>query len=262
MTDAVRDALTEPVLPRPSSTVVLITDADELPLVYLVKRHASSSFGSAYAFPGGVVDDTDGNAAAHCSGISAEHAGYLLKLRDGALDYYVAAIRELFEETGVLLADRNASSLELALARIALNDQSLHWDTFVRLHDVKLRCDQLHYFAHWVTPVVRSKRYTTRFFVAELPSGQIAKFDAGELTDGVWITAVDALAAADTGSMILHFPTRRTLQAVARYTTAHELTTWANRCAESGVEAILPVIPADGGEPYIDVLAKTDGVSS
>ena len=88
--------------PRPSSTVVLVRDTADAPEVFMVKRHASASFGSAYAFPGGVLESSDSAVHDHCVGPDAAAANRLLDVDDGGLDYFSAAIRELFEESGVL----------------------------------------------------------------------------------------------------------------------------------------------------------------
>ena len=98
--------MTEIAHARPSSTVVLVRDADAAPEVYLVQRHARSAFGNAHVFPGGIVDPSDADVHRYCSGIDADEADRKLAV-GGALDYYVAAIRELFEETGVLLAEHD-----------------------------------------------------------------------------------------------------------------------------------------------------------
>ena len=234
---------------RPSSTVVLVRDADDTPEVYLVRRRPGSTFGNAHAFPGGIVDPGDADVHRYCSGIDPDEADRRLAI-DGALDYYVAAIRELFEEAGVLLAEHELDDAKLADCRERLNDASLDWRHFVADQNLKLNCDALHYFSHWITPDELPKRFTTRFFVARLPHGQRADFDRLELTDGVWTTAADAIAASDRRDIKLHFPTMRTLLEVAGHDGVDALIAWADRRAAAGVEAIHPVLPP--GFPEID----------
>ena len=89
--------------PRPSSTVVMVRDANGFPEVFMVKRHERSSFGSAFAFPGGVLEPADSDVHANCAGLTESDANRQLDLGSGGLDYFSAAIRELFEESGVLL---------------------------------------------------------------------------------------------------------------------------------------------------------------
>ncbi len=209
----------------------------------MVQRHASSSFGAAYAFPGGVLDAADGDIEDFCSGRNAADAQQILKVRAGGLDFYVGAIRELFEETGVLLATNDSSAEALATMRDRLNHNQISWTEFVRETGVRLLCNELHYFSHWITPEQMKKRYTTRFFVAECPVGQAAHHDERELTNSKWITAAEALQAGKTGSMKLHYPTQKTLERLAAHNRVGEIVDWARECEKSGVESILPVMP-------------------
>ncbi len=230
---------------RPSSTVVLVRETDARPEVLMVRRHEDSSFGSAYAFPGGVLEAADANTHARFVGLTAGDADRMLAVRRGGLDYFSAAARELFEETGVLLADRDLDTRTLDSARTGLNAGSLHWDEFLDRHDLSIRCEHLHYFSFWVTPDALPKRYSTRFFLAELPIGQQATHDGAELTDARWMTANEALAAARAGGMSVHLPTRQTLKALARHESIAALCAWARGCADSGVPCIHPAVVGD-----------------
>lgn len=246
-------SLTDVAIARPSSTVVLARDADDGPEVFMVRRHAGSSFGSAFAFPGGVVDDTDCEVWHACTGVSPEQADRRLGI-PAALDYFVAAIRELFEEVGVLLADTSATADELESARVALNAGSLGWNEFVAQHGVRMHCDRLRYFSFWITPEVKTKRYSTRFFLAGMPPGQVAVHDDGELTDSRWVSAGDALEARKAGEMLLHFPTIHTLRHLAALDSVAGMLDWADDRAAGGIEAILPVIRERDGrrQPVIE----------
>ncbi len=208
----------------------------------MVRRPAKASFGDVFVFPGGVLDDEDAAVHDACAGVSEADANRLLSLDAGGLDYYSAAIRELFEEAGVLLADADLSPGDLAQAREALNDGELAWDRFVHDGKLTLRCDSLHYFSHWITPEVLPKRYSTRFFVAELPAGQHADYDQRELTASVWTTAADAIASSEVP---LHFPTRSNMEPMVSCGSVNELIAWADECAECGVEAVSPMPPPD-----------------
>ncbi len=209
----------------------------------MVQRHARSAFGAAHAFPGGVLDDADAEVHDYCTGRSAADANRILDVASGGLDFYVAAIRELFEETGILLAKSARPVSDLAFARECLNNETQSWPEFVRGNDACMLCDQLHYFSHWITPEHLSKRYTTRFFVAELPEGQIAHHDDRELTNSAWISATDALQAGKDGSMTLHYPTRKTLESIAGHQSLDELVGWARACESDGVETTRPHRP-------------------
>ena len=238
--------LTEKPFARPSSTVILLRKAAAEPELFMVQRHVDSSFGAAYAFPGGVLDTSDADCHEHCVGRTAADANVALGLKRGGLDFFIAAIRELFEETGVLLATHEIPIDELELLRKSLNCESQTWNNFVYDYDLRLRCDQLRYFSHWITPEKMPKRYNTRFFVAELPAGQVAHHDERELTNSKWITAAHALQEGKNGLMTLHYPTRKTLESLADHRSVAALLDWAKNCEASGVKPTRPVLPSAG----------------
>jgi 8-oxo-dGTP pyrophosphatase MutT (NUDIX family) len=218
----------------------------------MVRRHEGSSFGDAYAFPGGVVDPEDREVHEFCGGLSARVANSRLGVKEFGLDYYSAAVRELFEESGVLLADLAGLDEDLNAVRDALNNNALSWAEFVTRNALPLHCDQLHYISHWVTPPTLEKRYTTRFFLAALPAGQEALHCGGELTDSCWITAGDMLAAGRRGDAKLHYPTEKTLESIARHKTYEALLDWAKECIQWGITSMIPeVIMRDGKKEIV-----------
>jgi len=243
--------VTEITYARPSSTVVLARASARAPELFMVLRHAESSFGDAWAFPGGVVDDDDAAVHQYCSGISITEADTLLGVKANGLELYSAAIRELFEESGVLLADTDELAEDPGTVRDALNAGAESWADFVARNRLALRCDKLHYFSHWVTPQAISRRYSTRFFLAEMPVGQDAAHCGGELTDCRWVGAHDMLEAGRAGDVELHFPTIKTLELIARYKTLEELVEWASTCVEWGVTTMLPAVIKRDGEREI-----------
>ena len=125
---------------RPSSTVVLAREAADAPEIFMVRRHEDLSFGTAYAFPGGVVDPDDADVHPFCTGLSAEDADSRLGVQGNGLDYYSAAVRELFEESGVLLADTASLDENLATVRAGLNDDSDNWADFVHRSELQIDC--------------------------------------------------------------------------------------------------------------------------
>jgi 8-oxo-dGTP pyrophosphatase MutT (NUDIX family) len=218
----------------------------------MVRRHEGSSFGDAYAFPGGVVDPEDREVHEFCDGLSARVANSRLGVKEFGLDYYSAAVRELFEESGVLLADLAGLDENLNAVRDALNNSSLSWAEFVTRNKLPLHCDQLHYISHWVTPPALTKRYTTRFFLAALPDGQEALHCGGELTDSCWISATEMLAAGRKGDAKLHYPTEKTLESIARHKTYEGLLDWAKSCIQWGITSMMPeVIVRDGKKEIV-----------
>lgn len=245
-------------LARPSSTVVVVRAGPSEPELFMVRRHAKSSFGAAYAFPGGVVDDDDAAVHEFCVGLSTRQANLRLGVKENGLDLYSAAIRELFEESGVLLASAEHLDEDLRAVRDALNDGTARWSDFVARNQFELQCDQLHYISHWITPIKQPKRYSTRFFLAELPRGQTAMHCGGELTDSRWITAHDMLEASREGIFALHFPTIKTLESIARHKTLEALLDWARSCVEWGITSMLPAIITRDGKPEVVLPGEKD----
>lgn len=224
----------------------------------LVRRHERSAFGGAHAFPGGVLEDSDSLVFDHCVGVSAAAADAQLDI-EGGLAYFSAAVRELFEESGVLLATVRRVGVDLGAVRNALNDGSLDWHAFVSDNELQLHCDALHYFSFWITPEALPRRFSTRFFLAAMPDDQDAAHCGGELTDSCWMSAEDALAASRDGSISLHFPTMRTLEALARHSSLDQLLDWAAACGKEGVPCIFPRIGKSGGEVRVIIAGRDSG---
>ena len=243
---------------RPSSTVVLARAAAGAPELLLVQRHERLAFGGAHAFPGGVLEPAASGVYEHCIGVPAAEADALLNV-DGGLAYFSAAVRELFEESGVLLATVGRAGVDLAAARDALNDGSLNWQSFVDENALRLHCDALHYFSFWITPEALPRRFSTRFFLAAMPEDQDAAHCGGELTDSCWMTAEGALAASHDGSISLHFPTIRTLEALVHCRSLDQLLDWAVARGEEGVPCIFPEIGNRGGEARVIVAGRDSG---
>lgn len=244
-----------PAVPRPSATIVIVRDSDAGPEVLLVKRRAGDAFGNAYTFPGGVIDPDESDARPVCAGLTEEQANSILGV-DHGLDYYTAVIRELFEETGILLvrdADGNwpADANAFAEQRVAVDRCELAWSDFLRSEGFCMAVDALHYFAWWITPVNSPKRWTTRFFAAELPPGQDAKHDGKELTDSRWLTPTAALELRLAGEIKLPQPTRRNLGLMKDFETADDLLGWASARHLENITSICPVqVFVEGVELY------------
>jgi len=241
--------------PRPSATVVIVRDAEGAPEILLVRRRAGDAFGESYTFPGGVIDPDELNARPICQGRSEDEANSILGV-DDALDYYGAVIRELFEETGILLARDTkgnwpADTAIYAEQRVAVDRCEMAWPDFLRSEGLCMAIDALHYFAWWITPVVSPKRWTTRFFAAALPPGQDAEVDGKELTHSRWLTASEALRLRNDGKLKLPQPTRRNLALMADFETVDALLDWARSRHRSGITSICPVqVFVDGQELY------------
>jgi 8-oxo-dGTP pyrophosphatase MutT (NUDIX family) len=139
---------------------VLVRESGDNPELLLMRRHQRSAFGGAHAFPGGVLEDADSLVADQCAGITPDDADAMLGV-DHGLAYFSAAIRELFEESGVLLATIGRRGVNLNAARDGLNDGTLDWRSFVADNDVRLHCDTLQYFSFWITPEALPRRFST-----------------------------------------------------------------------------------------------------
>lgn len=226
-----------------ASTVVLLRDAPSPPTgfeVFMVQRHAQSGFvGGAYVFPGGRVDPEDAIDPARCAGLDDATANRRLGLASGGLAHYVAAIRECFEEAGVLLAyDRSGSLLDFAdpavdehfkRLRDRLNAGTISIQAIAEQEDLRLATDRIAYWSHWITPEGEPRRFDTRFFVTHAPERQIAAHDDWELTNSTWITPVDAIERARRREWLIVFPTLMNLRALARQETADVAVAWAAR---------------------------------
>jgi 8-oxo-dGTP pyrophosphatase MutT (NUDIX family) len=237
---------------------VLAREAPGAPELLMVRRHEKSSFGGAFAFPGGVLEDADGLVAAQCDGVTPEQADALLGTENG-LAYLSAAIRELFEECGVLLGNTGASDVDLDTVRKELNRGELDWGEFITATGVRLHCLVLNYFSYWITPEALPKRYSTRFFLAAMPDDQDALHCGGELTDSCWMSARDALRAEREGSMLMHFPTIMTLNDLAPHESLDAMLQWAACRAAEGVPCIFPEIGRRDGESRVIVEGSDAG---
>lgn len=224
---------------RPASTVLLVRDARSGIEVFMERRHLDSGFvGGAYVFPGGRVDPDDAIDPARITDLDEPTANQRLGLTSGGLAHYVAAIRECFEEAGVLLAyDRSGSLLDFGdpavedhfkRLRDQLNAGTLSIQTIADQEDLRLATDRIGYWSHWITPFGEPRRYDTRFFVTEAPSGQTAGHDDWELTHSAWVSPQEAIERALRREWMIIFPTLMNLKALARHDTAAAAVAWAN----------------------------------
>ncbi len=221
----------EPARPRPASTIVLLRDGGTGCEVLMLRRNRKSGFvPGAYVFPGGRVDAADGEDSVleRLDGLTPEAAAERLG-HDGddppAIAYYMAALREAFEETGILVGhdpDGNhpptaAESADVDAVRDDLMEDRIDFGEALKRMGCRVEGSAVEYLAHWITPVVEPRRYDTRFFAAVVPPGSEAIVDPREMTDALWITPEAALARNEEGRLPMVFPTIKTLQRLARY---------------------------------------------
>jgi 8-oxo-dGTP pyrophosphatase MutT (NUDIX family) len=264
---------------RDAATVLLLRDAADGLEVFMLRRNLQSDFvGGAYVFPGGAVDPADREADLEtiCEGRSDADASRRLGVDAGGLAFWVAAIRESFEEAGVLLAyddaghtvdlDDLAGAERWAAHRTAVDGGTLRMADLCAREHLRLAVDGMHYFGHWITPEGAPRRYDTRFFLGAAPEKQTPLHDDHEVIANTWVRPADALARAESGDWVLLPPTVSSLQAIARFDTTAEALAAATEIVD--VPAILPrVIAVDGGmrivlpgdDAYDDEAAVPDG---
>jgi 8-oxo-dGTP pyrophosphatase MutT (NUDIX family) len=219
----------EPPTPASSATVILLRENEAAGVeVLFVARHADSrAFAGAHVFPGGMVD-TDDTAPELLTALGPAMDGTRALAILGetvsagtAQSFWVATIRELFEEAGILLAAVDGAPVRFSdpavherfsAHRRALLDGRLTFAELVRRERLALCGDALQYFSRWITPIQAPRRYDARFFVARAPAGQTPLHDERETTSAEWMTPSDALARAAAGSLTLTPPTARTLE--------------------------------------------------
>ena len=196
--------------------------------VFVLRRAAASVFAAGmYVFPGGRVDEADGAAsiAAHCDGLDDPTASARLGIDAGGLAFWVAAVRECFEEAGVLLARRDDGG-EVTVAdadRRAVHAGELSMEELCRRDGLQLDLGAIRYVAHWVTPVGESpRRFDTRFFLAASPAGQEGAHDDTELEHSMWVNPGEAIAQAEARSLLMLPPTIGVLRLIAGCSSADE----------------------------------------
>lgn len=251
--------------PLPSSTVILLRDepaGGEPFSVLLTERHGSIAFPGAHAFPGGVVEPGDQDAgAARLPATQRWAGGGAGDTSADALPYWLAAVRELFEEVGILLAAHGDRLITGPLPRdvAALRAPVFGGEPLAAaLGRVGLRpaTEGLFYFARWITPVVNPKRFDTRFLVGRVPEGQEECADGAETVSCVWQTPRAALAAYEEGKLSFFPPTVRTL---ADLTFFPSIDTVLADAAQRTVHPFMPEIAQDDGAPtlqYPDVSGR------
>jgi len=211
----------EPAVPRPAATVLLLRDTATASgaasgiEVLMTRRSSTASFApGAYVFPGGGIDPAD--AQAH------DTAARRPSQNDLHLTQAIAAIRESFEELGVLLARRRDGS-PAGADDIAALDRHAPFAAQCRTRGLTLSADQVYVLAHWLTDRDLPRRFDVPFLVARMPEGQTPVADEAEQFEPVWVRPADALARHQAGSFFMIFPTIRTLQRLAPFATVHAL---------------------------------------
>jgi len=253
------------VTPKNASTVILLRDQKPEGFeVFLLKRHEKSSFmGGNYVYPGGRVDRDDGSLeiCSFSKGVTIHEAQKILGgsfSPEESFAHWIAAIRELFEEAGVLLAyDQKGNFFQIKnqgerekylYYRGSLQKRELGICDVAQKEGLFFALDQLQYYAHWITPEARSERFDTRFFLTRYPSGQEATHDQRETTVGAWMTPQKALEENLKREVALSPPTLKTLEDLSRFKNIDEVFTSLGNIE---IRPILPVLTKISSGPVI-----------
>ena len=247
-----------PVEPRPAATVILLRDTVTGPEVYLLRRQQSMAFAAGMTvFPGGRVDPTDSSIADSWSGPPPSFFGERLGCSpDTAAAYVAAAVRETFEESGVLLAGPSTESVvadttgdDWEADRVALESRELGFADFLHGRGLVLRADLLGAWAHWITPEFEPRRYDTAFFVAALPAGQVTRDVTSESDQVAWLRPDDAVRAVEAGEMLMLPPTYLCCRDLSPYDAVADALAAA---ADREIRAIQPTIRVEDDLVYLE----------
>lgn len=256
-----------PAVPRPAATVILARNVSDGIEVFMMERTTAVEFAKGmHVFPGGALDRADHHPeiASLCIGLDDRAASETLGIEQGGLAYWIAAIRECFEESGLLLGYRGSDQLlqlaadeaeRLAALRVDMAQSKMSFMDILRQEQVKAATDRIAYYSHWVTQAGRPRRYDTRFFVAQAPEGQTALQDNHETVGQLWVRPDQAIDLHRAGTLNLMFPTIKTLESLAPFKCVEELLEYARKprpkqvmAPVTGVDrsgASHPLIPGD-----------------
>ena len=254
---------------RPAATVMLLRDGDDGLEVFMLQRTLSASFARGmYVFPGGRVDDADHGEAFEPVCDDADDAAVSIRLgvEHGGLAWMVAAVRECFEEAGVLLArptdgadvvrfDTDDVIARFSAARHAVHAGELSLVDLCRTEQLQLLTNQMHFVDHWVTPVGERRRFDTRFFMARAPEAQVPLHDDIETIASLWVRPDAALRMRSAGELNMFPPTVVSMQRLATFASAGEAL--ADAAAQPRPPQRLPRLVLGPNEEFIDVILPT-----
>jgi len=252
----------KPSVPVPAATVLVVRDNNEQIEVFMLKRASRTNFGGAWVFPGGKLDADDRlkDIEDICFGLDDKEASKKLNTKEGGIHYWIACIRECFEESGILLAYRkngelvshtsdDESKLIKEHRKKLLKGEHVFLDMMKKLN-MQLATDQLAYISHWVTPEIEKKRYNTRFFIAKSPA-QKADHDGYEGVDSKWVNPKQALQDMKQGKFPIIMPTIKSLEFVAKYKTTKDLLELNKKNTYKNIPTIEPKFIIENGTPKL-----------
>ena len=242
------NAASIPSPPLPSTTLMLLRRGRAGMEVLMLRRILRAAFGGAWVFPGGVLDsqDRDRRLYRRCLGLNDDRASRQLALRRDGLAYWVAAIRETFEEAGLLIAVNGCGQSRRAgiRERKALIEGRVRLAELCRRGNWKLPVSRMHYVSHWITPSAAPRRFSTRFFVAESSSGLKAQADGREVLRARWLAPDRALRQ----DIPLAHPTRHFLRILREMGNVDQAMKWAASAGRRSVPATRPEVRRIDGQ--------------
>ena len=250
---------------KPAATVILMREEIKGDFeIFMVKRSSRSTFGSLYVFPGGKLDpeDSENDLYPFCEGMNNEEASKQLGIKDNGLSFWIACIRECFEEVGVLLTNPDDSILQdtykLTKLRKELNNKEITFKEICVSESLRLRTKNIVPCAHWITPDIETKRFDTRFFLAKVNAKQLASHDGFELTESFWIKPADALAKLKNGEMNMILPTIKNIEKLAEFSSSTEAFNYFEGLGDNAIPPILPKFIKKDGE-WVGFLPGEEG---
>ena len=243
----------------PSSSLMIVRDSEIGVQVFMMKRSLRSSFGGIWVFPGGILEDQDQDIVKknYCNGIDEKKAKAILNYDQESLTYWIASLRETFEETGALIANRDNNSfftptedeaINLERLRSDLNNGKISFISILKQLKLKIALERLIYISHWITPDVETKRYTTRFFLTSLNEEVTMTHDDLEGTDSKWIGINEALEAHKAGRISLIMPTIKNLESISSYKNTQEMISAKNAIKAKDMPATEPKFFKENGQ--------------
>ena len=234
-----------------ASTVLVLRDLNNKLELLMVRRSKKPPFQNLHVFPGGKIDHDDSikELEAFTDGINDEIASNILGIEDGGLSFWIASIRECFEEVGILLAQKksgekldfiSSEKTKYENYRKMLVKNEINLLEICQKEDLVLSTVNIAPLSHWITPNIETKRFDTRFFIAYLPENQIVKHDEVELTQSIWINPLDAIKKAYEGEMHMIMPTIKNLEQCSKHKNGEEFLRHQKSLSHKDFPPILP----------------------
>ncbi len=217
---------------RPAATLILLRDTkvgykDINYEIFMLRRNLNSDFiGGAFVFPGGglLTDDSDETVLKRCRNFDFKHNDARFNLSSGSIAYFIAAVRETFEEAGILVGlCQHDNNVDFQTYRDQLNLKRIKFSEFLEIENLYLDLSEIVYFSHWTTPIGPPRRYSTRFFVTKVDPKFELSHDNGETVESRWINPKLALELSTAGEIEIIFPTFKNIEKLLSFGSSEEL---------------------------------------